>query len=129
MKLYAFTRFWVGLTVVLVRMAPLVVAAVIGTQRPLTGTAWGIAFATTLLLQPLFYWVERRCASDGMSHWRGMVLVGAAMNTGWTYLDIVFVTAGVVLAYLLSCIVALMPRSSARFLGLLRGFQRNRMEQ
>ena len=129
MKLYAFTRVWVGLTVVLVRMAPLVVAAGVAAQRPLTGMAWGIAFAATLLLQPLFYWVERRCASDGMSHWRGMVLVGAAMNTGWAYLDVVFVTAGVALAYLVSCIVALLPRSSDRFLGLLRGFQRNRMEQ
>jgi hypothetical protein len=129
MKLYAFTRIWVSLTIVLVRMVPLIVVAAIALQRPVSGAEWGVAFAATLLLQPALYWVERRCASEDMSHWRGMVLVGAAMNTGWAYLDIVFVTVGVLLAYLLSCVVAVLPRSSERFLGLLRGFQRHRMEQ
>ncbi|TMN19197.1 hypothetical protein [Pseudoxanthomonas sp. X-1] len=70
-----------------------------------------------------------RCSSEQLSHTRGLFAIGAAMSTGWTYVDALLVPVVVTAVLLLSVVMALLPRAPARYLRLVQRMLRHRIQQ
>lgn len=129
MKDYFFTRIWVVMAMVFVRMSPLIGVAIESRFRPVSSDAWAAAFGATLALQVWFYWVSRRCANEQYGYTKGLFLIGACMSTGWSYLDLVFVSITVVAAQIVSLLIGLTPKAPQYYARLVHLFYRFRMEQ
>ncbi|MBV8062114.1 MAG: hypothetical protein JOY51_00885 [Nevskia sp.] len=89
---------------------------------------WGMAFAASMVLQAIFFFVERRCSSPELPYHHGLLVVGASVSTGWTYFDPFLVLASVTSAQLISCGLALAPDAPVRYTRLVHWFHRNRVE-
>ena len=129
MKDYFFTRIWVVMAMVFVRMSPLVATAIESRFRAIDPGTWTLAFIATIALQVWFYWVSRRCANEQYGYTKGLFLIGACMSTGWSYLDLVFVSITVVVAQIVSLLIGLMPKAPQNYARLVHLFYRFRMEQ
>jgi hypothetical protein len=129
MKDYVFTRIWVVAAMVFVRMSPLVGMLIESRFHTVSSGMWAMAFIAAVALQLWFYWVSRRCANEQYGYTKGLFLIGACMSTGWSYLDLVFVSITVVLAQLISLLIGLLPKASENYARLVHLFYRFRMEQ
>jgi len=129
MKDYFFTRIWVVMAIFLVRMSPIIGVALASWAHEVDQGSWVVAFLATLLLQVWFYWTSKRCSNEQFGYAKGLFLIGAAMSTGWSYLDLVFVTVALVVAQIVSLFIGLMPSAPATYCRLVHLFYRHRMEQ
>ena len=129
MQVSLFTRINVALGVVAFSLIP--VAPLLGRLRAnhMTTTYWIGLVLGIALLQALLLLAQKRCTSEDMPFWRGLLIVGVAMSTGWFYLDIVIVLLAIPLA-LAAAVVFLLSRNPAvRYHRLIYRFYQHRMEQ
>lgn len=129
LRAYSLTPFLTLLATACVRLSPLFILMAHFRNSTLTVTSWAITLCAVIVLQVVFFFVERRCASPELSFHRGLAIVSACMSTGWIYLDPIFVFFGVALTHVLSCFAALLPDSAMRYRKIIHGFYRHRMEQ
>jgi hypothetical protein len=127
--MYRLTRPQMWFAVVFVRASPLLAVLAWSRHEAVSWGIWGAALCASLLLQGIFFFVERRCSSPEMPYHRGLLIVSASVSIGWMYFDTLLVLAAVTSAQLVSCAFALMPNAPARYLGLAHWFQRNRVER
>ena len=123
------TRLLVLLAQVSLRMGPLLALAVHARSAPVVSSQWTAALVATLLLQGFFAFVAHRCSSEPMPHGRGLLWVGAAMSTGWLYIDVLSVSLAVAIAFLVSCAIALLPGARTRYVEMVLFFERHRLRQ
>jgi len=123
------TRLLVLLAQVSLRMAPLLALAVHARVAPVASSQWTAVLVATLLLQGFFAFVAHRCSSEPMPHGRGLLWVGAAMSTGWLYIDVLSVSLAVAIAFLASCAIALLPEARTRYVEMVLFFERHRLRQ
>jgi hypothetical protein len=123
------TRLLVLLALVSVRMAPLLALAAHARGTAVTPAQWTAGLVATLVLQAFFAFVAHRCSSGSMPHGRGLLWIGAAMSTGWLYIDVLSVSLAVVVAFLASCAIALLPGAHTRYVELVLFFERHRLRQ
>lgn len=129
MKDYFFTRIWVVMAIFLVRMSPIIGVALASRTHQIDQLSWALAFLATMLLQVWFYWVSKRCSNEQFGYTKGLFLIGAAMSTGWPYLDLVFVAVALVVVQTVSLFIGLIPSAPATYYKLVHLFYRHRMEQ
>jgi hypothetical protein len=123
------TRLLVLCALSALRMAPLLALAVRARHVPVSLTQWAAALLATVALQVYFEFVVRRCSSDPMPHGRGLVWIGAAMSTGWLYIDVFSVLLAVTIASLASCVFALLPQARTRYIAMVLFFERHRLRR
>jgi hypothetical protein len=123
------TRLLVLLAQVSLRMAPLLALAAHARSAPVASSQWTTALLATLVLQAFFAFVAHRCSSDPMPHERGLLWIGAAMSTGWLYVDVLSVSLAVALAFVASCAIALLPEARTRYVAMVLFFERHRLRQ
>ena len=123
------TRLLVLLAQVSLRMAPLLALAAHARVSPVAPAQWTAALVATLLLQGFFAFVAHRCSSEPMPHGRGLLWIGAAMSTGWLYIDVLSVSLAVAIAFLASCAIALLPGARTRYVEMVLFFERHRLRQ
>jgi hypothetical protein len=116
-------------SVVCLRASPLLAVLIWSRFQEVPEWAWAVALVAAILLQAMFFYVERRCSSPGMPYYHGLLIASASVSTGWTYLDPFLVLAAVTATHLLSCGFVLTRDAPARYLGLAHWFHRNRVEQ
>jgi len=124
-----FTRINVALGVLAFSLTPL--AFVVGSirTRAMGSEQWGLVIGAVILLQVLLLIAQKRCSSDAMPFWRGILLVGAAMRTGWIYTDMLLALLAVPFALLASLLFIASSNPSRRFHGLVYRFYEHRMRQ
>ena len=123
------TRLLVLLAQVSLRMAPLLALAAHARVAPVASSQWTAALVATLVLQGFFAFVAHRCSSGPMPHGRGLLWIGAAMSTGWLYIDVLSVSLAVAIALLVSCAIALLPGARTRYVAMVLFFERHRLRQ
>lgn len=128
LRIYNLTRVQMWFAVVCLRAAPLLVALAWSRHGAVSWEWWGAALGASLLLQAIFFLVERRCSSPAMPYDHGLLIVSASVSIGWMYVDTLLVLAAVTATQFVSCALALMPEAPARYLGLAHWFHRNRVE-
>lgn len=124
-----FFRAWVMLSMAIFRLWPLLVAGVYARRHPVSQGTWVVALAATCVLLVIAQVSAMRCSSEHLSHTRGLFAIGAAMSTGWLYVDALLVPAVVTAVLLLSVAMALLPQAPARYLRLVQRMLRHRMQQ
>lgn len=128
LRVFGLTRPLMWFSVMLLRASPLLAAMVLSRYMDIPYGIWIAAFGLALLLQTMFFFVERRCSSPGLSYYRGLLVVAASVSTGWGYFDPFLVCAAVTAAQLLSCGFAVSKNAPERYLGLVRWFHRSRVQ-
>ena len=124
-----FTRINVALGVLIFSLTPLLYFAGSIRAGAMEPEQWIVAIGALICLQVLLLAAQKRCSSDAMPFWRGILLVGAAMRTGWIYTDMVLAVLAVPFA-LLACVLFLASSNpSHRFHRLVYRFYEHRMRQ
>jgi hypothetical protein len=129
LRMYSLTRPLMWLAVVGLRAAPLLAVLIWSRHGEVSWGIWGAACAASLLLQAVFFFVERRCSSTEMPYHHGLLIASASVSTGWTYFDLFLVFAAVSVSQLASCGFALTGNAAARYRSLAHWFYRNRVER
>ena len=125
----AFTRINVALGVLVFSLTPLMFFAGSIRAGAMGLEQWAVAIGALICLQVLLLAAQKRCSSDAMPFWRGILLVGAAMRTGWIYTDILLAVLAVPFA-LLACLLFLASSNpSHRFHRLVHRCYEHRMQQ
>ena len=89
-----FFRAWVMLSMAIFRLWPLLATGVYARRHPVSQGTWGVALAATCVLLVIAQVSAMRCSSEHLSHTRGLFAIGAAMSTGWLYVDALLVPRG-----------------------------------
>ena len=124
-----FTRINVALGVLLFSLAPLLFAAGrirAGAMRP---EQWAVVIGALIGLQLLLFAAQKRCSSEDLPFWRGLLLVGAAMRTGWIYTDLLIALLAVPFALFASLLFLASSNPPHRFYRLVYRFYEHRMHQ
>jgi len=80
-------------------------------------------------LQGLLWFAQRRCGTAERPYWRSLLVIASCFSTGWTYLNIVFIPAALVVAMLISCGLAFTGSAPQRMSRLVYWFYDHRMRQ
>jgi NADH:ubiquinone oxidoreductase subunit 5 (subunit L)/multisubunit Na+/H+ antiporter MnhA subunit len=123
------TRLLVLCAQAALRMAPLLALAVHGRRALISPGQWIAALLATVALQVYFAFVAHRCSSEPMPHGRGLAWIGAAMSTGWLYIDVLSVLLAVAVAMLASCVLAPLPGARTRYVEMVLFFERHRLRR
>jgi hypothetical protein len=124
-----FIRINVGLGLLAFSLIPLALVwdrIKVGNMQPEHWTALLLGIA---ILQGLLVLAQRRCSSEEMPFWRGLMLIGYSMRTRWLSLDILIALVAVPLALVASIVFLLTRNPAERYHRLIHGFYKNRMEQ
>ncbi|WDS35725.1 hypothetical protein [Pseudoxanthomonas sp.] len=124
-----FTRLWVLCSIALFRLWPLLALWLYARHHAIAPMAWPAAFGLTLLLLVIAQVSAARCSSEQLPHTHGLFVIGAAMSTGWSYLDLMLVPLSVTLALCLTVLLALLPGAPARYFSLVKRVADHRMQQ
>jgi hypothetical protein len=125
-----FTRIYFVIGLLLFSLLPLVL--LIASQISETSKD-AVDFETvvvaTVAVQGLLWFAQRRCGSTDRPYWRSLLVVTSCLSTGWTYIDLVLVPAGLLLAISLSCAFAFSGSARERMSRLVYWFYHHRMHQ
>ena len=82
---------------------------VVGLKREALFVPPTVALSVTVLTLWLFllWHVQRRCSSERLSYWRGLVAIAAWMSTGWPILSILFALPVLLVVFLGSLVITL----------------------
>jgi hypothetical protein len=117
-------------------VSPVLVLLLRRHTHPITPDAWISAIAMIIAIQLLFFYAQRRCSSQALSFWNGLMYVAAFMETGWPYLSIVFVYPSLLAVFILSIALSLYSdmtlapsRASIQYRRMVGFFYKYRMHQ
>ena len=74
------THVYVWLFMVTVGVSPLLY--ILGTGEYVAAADWRTACSAVVLIQGLFWIAQRRCSSDDLSYWEGLLVTAASVETG-----------------------------------------------
>ncbi len=125
-----FTRIHFVAGLLLFSLLPLVLAfAFQAGQEPMEAVDFETTIVAIIALQGLLWFVQRRCGTTDRPYWRSLLVVASCLSTGWTYLDLFLVPAGLLLSILLSCAFAFRTSAPERMSRLVYWFYHHRMHQ
>src|ERR1044071_3139201 len=124
-----FTRINVALGVLAFSLTPLLFVAGSIRTKEMSPEQWALVIGAVIFLQVLLLIAQKRCSSDAIPFWRGILLVGAAMRTGWIYTDMLLALLAVPFALLASLLLLASSNPAHRFHQLVYRFYEHRMRQ
>jgi len=124
-----FTRINVAIGTLVFSLLPFAFVADRIEDRQMTVDSWTSVFFGVVALQLLLFLAQKRCSSKEMPFWKGIIIVGAAMRTGWAYLDLAIVILVIPLVMLTSVCLLFFSNAGFRFHRLVYVFYQHRMEQ
>lgn len=130
LRLFFLTRPLTSVAIGMLRLWPVLgVTAGAALVGPPPLEVWLAACLATAVSAALMYAVERRCRSPELPFRDGLLVIAASVSLGWMFFDILFVLAGLVVAQLVACVIAVTPRAPQRYRQLVSTFYRFRMLQ
>jgi hypothetical protein len=135
-RIPVFGTFYTGMFLLGLTLWPIAVAAVMAERPPLPRFAWPIAVAGVAGMLALLGYVQRRCSTERLSFWRGLVVIASCMTTGWVYFSMIFVFPAL-LATFVACLALAVygdlrgdpGRAATWFHGFVAGFYAIRMRR
>ena len=125
-----FTRIYFAAAVLLFSLSPLAFAMVLGTgANSNEAVDFEAAVVSIVALQGLLWFTLRRCGSTDRPYWRSLLVIASCFSTGWIYIDAVLVPVSLILAILLSCVLAFTGNAPQRMSRLVYWFYDHRMHQ
>jgi hypothetical protein len=117
-------------------LAPVISVLLRRRYSPVSLTDWVSAIMLMAVIQALFLYSQKRCSSDKLSYWNGLLYVAAFMSTGWSYLSMVFVFPTLLIVFIASITLSiyydLAPsrvNAAFQFHRIVSFFYKNRMVQ
>jgi len=117
-------------------MTPVILVLLKRRSFPTEPSDWILAIIEMIGIQILFWYVQRRCSSENLSYWDGLLYVAAFNETGWPYLSMVFVFPSLLLIFIASMSLSIYyefvppsAKAAFQFHRMISFFYRNRMLQ
>jgi hypothetical protein len=124
-----FTRINVALGVLAFSLTPLVFIAGRMRAGAMEAEQWVIVIGALISLQLLLLVAQKKCSSEAVPFWRGLLLISASMRTGWLYTDVVLAVLAVPFALFAAVLFLASSNPAARFHRLVYRFYEHRMQQ
>jgi len=124
-----FTRINVAIGVLAFSLIPMVVVWTKIRAGQMDSEQWAAVVLSVAFMQGLLILAQNRCSSEEMPFWRGLMVVGASMRTGWMYVDVFLALIAVPLAITAAIAFLLRRNPAASYYRLIYFFYKNRMEQ
>jgi hypothetical protein len=124
-----FTRINVALGVLAFSLAPLIFVAGKIRAGSMGIEQWGVVIAAVIALQLLLLVAQKRCSSEALPFWRGLLAVGASMRTRWLYTDIFIALLAIPFTLFAACLFLASRNPANRFHRLVYRFYEHRMYQ
>jgi len=124
-----FTRINVALGVLAFSLAPLIFVAGKIRAGAMGAEQWVVVIAAVIALQLLLLVAQKKCSSEAMPFWRGLLAVGASMRTRWIYTDIVIALLAIPFTLSAACLFLVSNDPANRFHRLVYRFYEHRMHQ
>jgi hypothetical protein len=125
-----FVRIYFAIGLLSFSLLPLILAAARLVADP---SYEAVDFELTLLaiiaLQGVLWFAQRRCGTAERPYWQSLLVIASCLSTGWIYIDLVLVPAGLVFAISVSCVLAFLGQAAARMSRLVYWFYDHRMHQ
>jgi hypothetical protein len=93
------------------------------TREYLETRYWPGAFAAVVFIQLLFWIAQRRCSSEDLTYWEGLLVVAASVETGSYLISLPLAFLMLLFTFVASLFFALLhnPRRAARYAPLCFG--------
>jgi len=124
-----FTRINVALGVLAFSLAPLIFVTGKIRAGAMGAEQWVVVIAAVIALQLLLLVAQKKCSSEAMPFWRGLLAVGASMRTRWIYTDIVIALLAIPFTLSAACLFLVSNDPANRFHRLVYRFYEHRMHQ
>jgi hypothetical protein len=124
-----FTRINVALGVLAFSLAPLIFVAGNIRAGAMGAEQWVVVIAAVIALQLLLLVAQKKCSSEALPFWRGLLAVGASMRTRWIYTDIVIALLAIPFTLSAACLFLASSDPANRFHRLVYRFYEHRMHQ
>ena len=125
-----FTRIYFSIGIIAFSLMPLAFAVAFqgaGASRDVVDLE--VSVLAIVVLQGILWFAQRRCGTPERSYWRSLLVIASCFSTGWTYLNIIFVPAALVIAMSISCALAFASNAPQRMSRLVYWFYDHRMRQ
>ncbi len=115
------THVYVWIFMITMGVSPLLYS--LGTREYLETRNWPGACIAVVLIQVLFWIAQRRCSSEDLTYWEGLLVVAAAVETGSYLISLPLAFLMLLFTFAASLFFALLhdPRSAARHAPLCFG--------
>jgi hypothetical protein len=125
-----FTRIYFSIGIIAFSLMPLVFAVTFLGDDDSTGVVdLEMSVLAIVGLQGMLWFAQRRCGTPERPYWRSLLVVASCFSTGWTYLNIIFVPAALVVTMSISCVLAFASNAPQRMSRLVYWFYDHRMRQ
>jgi hypothetical protein len=124
-----FARINVAIGVMVFSLAPIIFVAGRIRARAMEVDNWVVLVAILACLQFLLFLAQRRCSSEAMPFWQGVLVVSASMRTGLLYTDVLLAVLAVPFTLLASLLFLTSKNPAYQFHKLVYRFYENRMQQ
>lgn len=131
-----FAHFYTWLFALALILWPLLAPALRARRADVPLTSWFTATGFAVVTLILFWYAHRRCSSEKLSYWDGLLVVSASMMTGWIYATVVVIFPALLYTFLASVYFALLAEArrapneaQERFHRLVYRMYQNRMRQ
>jgi hypothetical protein len=135
-KVGVFVHLYAWGFVLMASLWPLVPPLVLARHSVVPSRAWIMAVGFVVFIQAAFWYVQRRCSSEKLSYWDGLLVVTASMMTGWMYSSLIVALPVLAFTFVASFLFAVyadvrrVPGEAAeRFRKLVGRLYQNRMVQ
>ena len=126
-----FTRIYFAFGLIAFSLSPLLITIFAANPRQsnFEAASLKLALGLILLIQALIFLAHRRCGTPERPYWGSLLVVAVCLSTGWVYLDIFLIPAGISLAIAASVVAAVLGNAPARMSHVVYWFYRHRMRQ
>ena len=135
-KVGVFVHLYAWVFVLMASLWPLIPPLVVARHSAVPTSTWAVAVGLVAFMQATFWYVQRRCSSDKLSYWDGLLVVTASMMTGWMYSSLIVALPVLAFTFVASFLFAVyadvrqVPGEAAeRFHKLVVRLYQNRMVQ
>ena len=125
-----FTRIYFSIGIIAFSLMPLALAVGFqGDDDSSDVVDLGASILAIVVLQGVLWFAQRRCGTPERPYWRSLLVIASCFSTDWTYLNIIFVPAALVIAMSIGCALAFTSEAPQRMSRLVYWFYNHRMRQ
>ena len=131
-----FTQVCVGFFFIALSVSPVAIFLLLRRGQPIADVDWILPIVGVGVIQALFWYADKRCSSENLSYWNGLLFVAAFMSTGWIYMSMLLIFPALLVAFLASVGLALYydltftpGKAAFKFHRLVHTFHQHRMRQ